>query len=59
MKLTRATRAGIPATVPSRNVMNGKASVESSMSVPSAAMMSRAYGPAIATSPHCSVTLVQ
>ena len=33
MKLTRATRAGIPATSPSRNVMNGNASVERSMSV--------------------------
>ena len=59
MKLTRATLAGIPATVPSRNVMNGKASVERSRSVPRAERTSRALGPAIATSAHCSVTLVQ
>ena len=35
-KLTRASRAGTPATWPSRNVMNGKASRERSTSVPAA-----------------------
>ena len=59
LKLTRAIRAGMPATVPSRNVMNGNASADRSTSVPSAASTSRARGPFIAIVAHCSVTLVQ
>ncbi len=59
LKLTRAIRVGMPATVPSRNVMNGNASADRSTSVPSAASTSRARGPFIAIVDHCSVTLVQ
>ena len=59
MKLTRAMRAGMPATVPSRTVMNGKASASSGTSVSSAPISSRARGPFTATVAHCSVTLVQ
>ncbi len=55
-KLTRQTRAGMPATSPSAIAMNGKLSV-SSGSLPSApASTSRESGPATATVAHCSVT---
>jgi hypothetical protein len=49
----------MPATMPSRRVMNGNASAERSTSVPVASRTSRARGPARATVDHCSVTLVQ
>ena len=39
--------------------MNGNASADRSMSVPSAARTSRARGPFMAIVAHCSVTLVQ
>ncbi len=59
VKLTRATRAGTPATSPSRQDMNGKAPASRSMSVSAAARTSRARGPFTAIVDHCSVTLVQ
>ena len=56
-KLTRATRAGMPATSPSAIAMNGKLSLSSGIAV-SPARSSRESGPATATVAHCSVTEV-
>jgi hypothetical protein len=58
-KETRASRAGTPATSPSRQVMNGNAAREMSVSVPAVRSRARALGPATAMVAHCSVTLVQ
>ena len=44
---TRSTRAGMPATVPSRQDMKGKASRERSMSWQTRERSSRLLGPAI------------
>ena len=54
-KLTRTTRAGMPATSPSAIAMNGRLSLSSGIAV-SRASRSRESGPATATVAHCSVT---
>ena len=57
-KLTRHTRAGMPAASVSRIAMNGKPSRLTSRPGASAPTTSRERGPTIATVAHCSVTEV-
>ena len=59
-KEIRQIRAGMPdASVVSRNVMNGNASLATSSSGATLATTSRDRGPTTATVVHCSVTEVQ
>ena len=58
-KLIRQTRARSPATAPSRQVMNGNASLSTASSGATRASTSRERGPTRATVAHCSVTDVQ
>ena len=53
------TRAGSPATVPSRQDMNGNACGSRSMSSVSSASSTRLSGPAMAIVAQCSVTELQ
>src|SRR3546814_15991593 len=49
VKLTRKTRAGIPATLPSRTVRKGKSRFSRAMSGASRDRTARAFGPATVT----------
>ena len=55
----RKTRAGMPATRAFAQDMNGKAALRGRCRSPALPARSRAFGPAIATVAHCSVTEVQ
>ena len=59
LKLIRNTRAGTPAASPSRQVMNGNASAERSISSQSFSSSLRLYGPASEIAAHWSVVEVR